>query len=127
MVMPELQGRFPIRVELDDLTKEDFVRILSEPQNALTKQHIAMLATEGVKLKFEDGAVEAMAELAFQVNRTSQNTGARRLFTISEKLLEEISFHAPERGGESITIDEKFVRDTLSHITTDEDLSKFIL
>ena len=126
-LMPELQGRFPIRVELDDLTKDDFVRILTEPQNALTKQHVAMLATEGLKLTFNSGAVQAMAELAFQVNRTSQNTGARRLYTISEKLLEEISFNAPERSGQTVTIDEKFVRDTLSHITTDEDLSKFIL
>ncbi len=126
-LMPELQGRFPIRVELDDLSKQDFVRILTEPKNALIKQHIAMLATEGVKLKFKDGAVEAMADLAFQVNRTSQNTGARRLYTISEKLLEDISFNAPERQGDTVTIDEKFVRDTLSHITQDEDLSKFIL
>ena len=126
-LMPELQGRFPIRVELDDLSKEDFVRILTEPKNALIKQHIAMLATEGLKLKFKDGAVEAMADLAFQVNRTSQNTGARRLYTISEKLLEDISFNAPERQGDTVTIDEKFVRETLSHITKDEDLSKFIL
>jgi len=126
-LMPELQGRFPIRVELDDLSKEDFVRILTEPKNALIKQHIAMLATEGLKLKFEDGAIEAMADLAFQVNRTSQNTGARRLYTISEKLLEDISFNAPERHGETVTIDEEFVRKTLSHITRDEDLSKFIL
>lgn len=126
-LMPELQGRFPIRVELTDLTKEDFVRILTEPRNALIKQHVAMLATEGVELKFEKGAVAAMAELAFQVNRTSQNTGARRLYTISEKLIEDISFHAPERKGEKFTIDEKFVRDTLSHIIKDEDLSKFIL
>ncbi|MCH8965640.1 MAG: ATP-dependent protease ATPase subunit HslU [Planctomycetes bacterium] len=126
-LMPELQGRFPIRVELDDLSKEDFVRILTEPKNALIKQHIAMLATEGLTLKFKDGAVEAMADLAFQVNRTSQNTGARRLYTISEKLLEDISFNAPERQGDTVTIDEKFVRETLSHITKDEDLSKFIL
>ncbi|MCH8968169.1 MAG: HslU--HslV peptidase ATPase subunit, partial [Planctomycetes bacterium] len=126
-LIPELQGRFPIRVELDDLSKEDFVRILTEPRNALIKQHIAMLATEGLTLKFKDGAVEAMADLAFQVNRTSQNTGARRLYTISEKLLEDISFNAPERQGDTVTIDEKFVRETLSHITKDEDLSKFIL
>ena len=126
-LMPELQGRFPIRVELTDLTQEDFVRILTEPRNALIKQHIAMLATEGVELKFQKGAVAAMADLAFQVNRTSQNTGARRLYTISEKLIEDISFDAPERKGEKITIDEKFVRDTLSHIIKDEDLSKFIL
>ena len=126
-LMPELQGRFPIRVELDDLSKEDFVRILTEPKNALIRQHIAMLATEGVKLKFEPGAVEAVAELAFMVNQSSQNTGARRLYTISEKLLEDISFNAPERSGSTVVIDEKFVRETLSHITKDEDLSKFIL
>ena len=84
-------------------------------------------ATEGVKLKFEPGAVEAVAELAFMVNQSSQNTGARRLYTISEKLLEDISFNAPERQGDTVTIDEKFVRETLSHIIKDEDLSKFIL
>ncbi len=126
-LMPELQGRFPIRVELTDLTKEDFVRILTEPRNALTKQHIAMLATEGVRLQFEPAAVEVIAELAHQVNRSSQNTGARRLYTITEKLLEDISFHAPERCGQTLVIDESTVRSTLSHITRDEDLSRFIL
>ncbi len=126
-LMPELQGRFPIRVELNDLTQEDFVRILTEPRNALCKQHIAMLATEGVTLVFEPEAVETMAELAYKVNRTSQNTGASRLYTISEKLLEDISFHAPERQGDTVTITRSMVRDTLSDIIKDEDLSKFIL
>ena len=101
--------------------------ILTEPENALVKQHIAMLATEGVTLRFEPAAIATMAELAYKVNRTSQNTGARRLYTISEKLLEEISFHAPDRKGETITISQAMVRETLSDIIKDEDLSKFIL
>ncbi|MCG3136183.1 MAG: ATP-dependent protease ATPase subunit HslU [Phycisphaerae bacterium] len=126
-LMPELQGRFPIRVELSDLTKEDFVRILTEPKNAITRQHVAMLATEGVRLEFTPDAVEAMAELAWRVNRTSQNTGARRLYTISEKLLEEISFTASERHGESIVISGALVHENLHAIMVDEDLSKFIL
>jgi len=126
-LMPELQGRFPIRVELSDLTKIDFMKILTEPRNALAKQHVAMLGTEGVKLLFEKSAIEAIAEIAYKINRTSQNTGARRLYTISEKLLEDISFSAPERGGETITISEQFVRQTLAPIVRDEDLSKFIL
>ncbi len=126
-LMPELQGRFPIRVELTDLTKEDFVRILTEPQNALLKQHVAMLETEGVHLVFEPSAVEALAELSYKVNRTSQNTGARRLYTITEKVLEDISFDAPQRSGDTLAISASFVRDKLASILADEDLSKFIL
>ncbi|MCK6455076.1 MAG: ATP-dependent protease ATPase subunit HslU [Phycisphaerae bacterium] len=126
-LMPELQGRLPIRVELGDLAREDFVRILTEPQNALLKQHAAMLETEGVKVQFSPDAVEAMAEIAVQVNRSAQNIGARRLYTITEKVLEEISFDAPDQSGRSITIDARYVRDRLAEIIRDEDLSRFIL
>ena len=126
-MMPELQGRFPIRVELGDLDRDDFIQILTQPENALTKQHIALLGTEGVKLRFTESAVHEMAGMAYQINQRSQNIGARRLYTIMEKLLEDISFDAPDRSGESIEIDDAFVRETLSKISQDEDLSKFIL
>ena len=95
-LMPELQGRFPIRVELNDLTKDDFVRILTEPKNSLTKQYTALLETEGVELEFTDDAIDALADFAFEVNQTTQNIGARRLYTILERLLEELSFEAPD-------------------------------
>jgi ATP-dependent HslUV protease ATP-binding subunit HslU len=126
-LMPELQGRFPIRVELKDLTKNDFVRILTEPKGALTRQYIALLDTEGVGLKFEDDAVEALADYAFQVNQTSQNIGARRLYTIMERLLEELSFEAPEMKTGRVIINAAYVSERLDEITQDEDLSKFIL
>ncbi|HYO08381.1 MAG TPA: ATP-dependent protease ATPase subunit HslU [Tepidisphaeraceae bacterium] len=126
-LMPELQGRFPIRVELSDLTKEDFVRILREPRNALTKQTVALLATEGVRVEWTDDAVEAMAQLAFDVNRRDQNIGARRLYTILEKVLEEVSFDAPEMAGQSVIIDAAYVRRRLADVVKDEDLSRFIL
>jgi len=126
-LMPELQGRFPIRVELSDLSKEDFVRILTQPQNALTKQQVALMATEGVKLVFTPDAVEAMAEIAYQVNRNTLNIGARRLYTIMEKVLESLSFEAPGRAGEAVTIDAKIVRERLADIYKDEDVSRFIL
>ncbi|MEP0842052.1 MAG: ATP-dependent protease ATPase subunit HslU [Phycisphaerae bacterium] len=126
-LMPELQGRFPIRVELTDLTKDDFVRILTQPQNALIKQQVALMATEGVRLEFTPEAVEAMADIAFQVNRNTLNIGARRLYTIVEKVLEELSFEAPDRRGHTITITPELVRQRLSAITRDEDLSRFIL
>ncbi len=126
-LMPELQGRFPIRVELSDLTKEDFVRILTQPQNAITRQQIALMATEGVRLEFTPDAIDAMAEIAYQVNRTTLNIGARRLYTIMEKVLESLSFEAPERSGESVVVTEKEVRERLAEITKDEDLSRFIL
>jgi len=126
-LMPELQGRFPIRVELKDLTKDDFVRILTEPKGALTKQYRALLETEGVELVFEPDAVEALAEYAYNVNRTTQNIGARRLYTILERMLEEVSFAAPEmkmgRGGSNAA----YVRERLETLSRDEDLSKFIL
>ena len=126
-LMPELQGRFPIRVELSDLTKEDFIRILTQPQNAITRQQVALMATEGVKLEFTPDAIDAMAEIAYQVNRTTLNIGARRLYTIVEKVLEPLSFEAPDRKGESIVITGQEVRERLADITKDEDLSRFIL
>jgi len=126
-LMPELQGRFPIRVELQALGKEDFVRILTEPKGALTKQYEALMATEGVKLSFQQDAVEALADFAFQVNQTSQNIGARRLYTIMERLLEELSFEAPDMKKGRVPIGAAYVNERLSELTKDEDLSKFIL
>ena len=126
-LMPELQGRFPIRVELDDLTRDDFVRILTEPKGALTKQYEALLGTEGIGLSFTPDAIGALAEYAFQVNQRTQNIGARRLNTIMERLLEDLSFEAPDRGGGRVEIDAAYVRKRLDEITRDEDLSKFIL
>jgi ATP-dependent HslUV protease ATP-binding subunit HslU len=126
-LMPELQGRFPIRVELGDLTKEDFVRILTQPQNALTLQQIALLATEGVKIEFTPAAIDAIADIAYTVNRNTLNIGARRLYTIMEKVVEDLSFDAPDRAGESVVIDEPDVRKRLAEIIKDEDVSRFIL
>ena len=129
-LMPELQGRFPIRVELNGLTREDFVRILSEPHNALTKQQQQLLAVEGLEVTFEDGAIEAIAELAAQANATLENIGARRLMTIVEKVFEEINFDAPERvakGEKKVAITDAFVRERVADIVKDEDLSKFVL
>jgi ATP-dependent HslUV protease ATP-binding subunit HslU len=126
-LMPELQGRFPIRVELSALTKADFVRILTEPKGALTKQYEALLATEGVELAFEADAVEGLADYAYQVNQTAQNIGARRLYTIMERLLETLSFEAPEMRRGRVVINAAYVRERLSEITRDEDLSRFIL
>jgi len=126
-LMPELQGRLPIRVELDDLTKEDFVRILTEPENALTRQQEMLLATEGIELNFTEDAIEAMAEIAFQVNHNAENIGARRLQTVMEKVIEDISFDAPDLTQRRITIDAKCVRERLADVLADEDLGKFIL
>lgn len=126
-LMPELQGRLPIRVELSDLTKEDFIRILREPENALTKQQVALLATEGVGVKFTSDAVEEIATIAADVNQRTENIGARRLQTIMEKVMESVSFDAPDMSGQSVNIDAKYVRDRLSDIVKDADLSKFIL
>jgi ATP-dependent HslUV protease ATP-binding subunit HslU len=126
-LMPELQGRFPIRVELSDLTKEDFLRILREPENALTRQYQALLGTESVELEFTEDAMHEMAEFAFRVNKTTQNIGARRLHTIIEKLVEEISFDAPELKEPHVRIDSAYVRQRLESISADEDLSRFIL
>ncbi len=126
-LMPELQGRFPIRVEMHDLARDDFARILREPRASLLRQHEALLATEGIKLEFTDDAVEAMADLAFHVNRVTQNIGARRLHTILERVLEDISFEASDRDGEHIVVDAKLVRERLEEVTKDEDLSRYIL
>jgi ATP-dependent HslUV protease ATP-binding subunit HslU len=126
-LMPELQGRFPIRVELQDLTRDDFVRILTEPSSSLTKQYEALLATDGVKLAFTKDGIGALADIAYQVNQTSQNIGARRLYTIMERMLENASFEAPDKSLKKLTIDAAYVRDQLKIITDDEDLSKFIL
>ncbi len=126
-LMPELQGRFPIRVELNDLTKDDFIRILSEPRNSLTKQYVALMKTEGVDIKFADDAIDALATYAFQVNQSTQNIGARRLHTIMERLLEELSFEAPDMKMGQVDINAAYVRDRLDAVAQDEDLSKFIL
>jgi ATP-dependent HslUV protease ATP-binding subunit HslU len=126
-LMPELQGRFPIRVELKDLTREDFVRILTEPNSALTKQYKALLQSEGVELDFQADAIEMLAEYAFQVNQSSQNIGARRLYTIMERLLEELSFEAPDMHTGRVVVNAAYVKDRLESLAQDEDLSKFIL
>lgn len=126
-LMPELQGRLPIRVELEDLTRDDFLRILTEPENALTKQHIALLGTEGVRIDFADDAIGELADMAFKINQSTENIGARRLTTVMEKLVEDISFDAPERNGETIHIDKKYVQEKLASICEDADLSRFIL
>jgi len=126
-LIPELQGRFPIRVELDALGKEDFVRILTEPQNALITQYKALLQTEGIELVFEDEAVEEIAEIATQINERTENIGARRLYTVMEKLLDEVSFEAPHLKEKRIVISANYVRDKLSGIVKDEDLSRYIL
>lgn len=126
-LMPELQGRFPIRVELDDLTKADFVRILTEPKGSLTKQYTALMETEGVRIEFADDAVDALAEYAYTVNQSTQNIGARRLYTIMERLLEELSFEAPEMAGAQVPVNAAYVRQRLEEVTQDEDLSRYIL
>jgi ATP-dependent HslUV protease ATP-binding subunit HslU len=129
-LMPELQGRFPIRVELDRLTADDFRRILTEPDAALTKQQAALLATEGLEVKFDAGSINAMAELAAEANSRLENIGARRLMTVLECVFEDISFDAPEmvsRGETNVQIDAAFVRERLTKIMTDEDLRKFVL
>ncbi|MEE9274249.1 MAG: ATP-dependent protease ATPase subunit HslU [bacterium] len=126
-LLPELQGRFPIRVELNSLGREDFVRILCEPENALMLQYPALLATEGVKISFTEDAVEEVAGFAARINEQTENIGARRLHTIMERLLEEISFRAPEMAGEEVVIDAAYVRDRLKDIVENLDLSRYIL
>ena len=126
-LMPELQGRFPIRVELTDLTRDDFVRILTEPTSSMTKQYVALLASEGVKLKFEPDGIEELADVAYRVNQTTQNIGARRLHTVLERLLEDVSFEAPDLKRKTVKIDRAYVKKQLDKITEDEDLSRFIL
>jgi ATP-dependent HslUV protease ATP-binding subunit HslU len=126
-LIPELQGRLPIRVELTALTVEDFTRILTEPDASLTEQYQALLSTEDVNLQFTDGGIRRIAETAWQVNETTENIGARRLHTVMERLLETISFAASEHAGETITIDEGYVEEHLAKLAADEDLSQYIL
>ncbi len=126
-LIPELQGRLPIRVELKALTTDDFVRILTEPNASLTEQYIALLATEGVHVSFSEDGIQAIANAAWQVNESTENIGARRLHTMMERLIEELSFTANDRAGESILINAEFVASILSELVKDEDLSRFIL
>ncbi|MGE5081542.1 MAG: ATP-dependent protease ATPase subunit HslU [Acidobacteriota bacterium] len=126
-LIPELQGRFPIRVELQSLTMEDFVRILTEPKSSLVKQYTALLETEGVKLEFTPEALDEIAHFAFRVNESTENIGARRLHTIMERVLDELSFEAPDKKGQQVTIDADYVRKMLTDIVKDQDLSRYIL
>ena len=126
-LIPELQGRFPIRVELNSLTREDFRRILTEPHSALTRQYQALLGTEGVRIEFTDEAIDRLADVAYTVNETTENIGARRLHTVLEKLLDTLSYEAPDRDGESVTIDAAYVDRTLGELVRDQDLSRYIL
>jgi ATP-dependent HslUV protease ATP-binding subunit HslU len=126
-LIPELQGRFPIRVELEPLGQAEFVRILTEPRSALVKQYTALMATEGVQLAFADDAIQLVAEFATTVNERTENIGARRLHTVMERLLDEISFDAPELSATSLTIDAAYVRRMLADIIKNEDLTRYIL
>ncbi|MUK66023.1 HslU--HslV peptidase ATPase subunit [Aliivibrio fischeri] len=126
-LIPELQGRLPIRVELEALTANDFKRILTEPNASLTEQYIALLATENVKVEFTEDGISRIAESAFQVNETTENIGARRLHTVMERLMEEISYDASEKNGESLVVDAEYVSSRLGELVADEDLSRFIL
>jgi ATP-dependent HslUV protease ATP-binding subunit HslU len=126
-LLPELQGRLPIRVELDALNSEDFIRILKEPDNSLIKQYKALLKTENVDLEFTDDGIDAIAHIASEVNSSVENIGARRLHTIIERVLDEISFTATDRAGEKITVDGKYIKDNIGELVKDTDLSKFIL
>ena len=126
-LIPELQGRFPIRVELSSLGEADFVRILTEPQNALTRQYAALLDTEGIRLQYTDDAIEAIAATAATINQRSQNIGARRLHTVMEKLVEDLSFDAPDLPHKKVVVDAQMVHETLRDIVEDEDLSRYIL
>lgn len=126
-LIPELQGRLPIRVELTKLTVDDFFRILIEPDNAIIKQYQALLGTEGIEIEFSDDAIRRIAEIAFEVNQNTDNIGARRLHTILEKLLEDLSFEAPDITMEKISITPQYVDDKLGAIAKNKDLSQFIL
>ena len=126
-LIPELQGRFPIRVELESLTEKDFERILMEPENSLTKQYVALMRTENIDIEFTKEGVEKISEIATLVNETSENIGARRLHTIMEKLLDDVSFNAPDMGGKKITVTAPYVSEHLEKIAKDQDLSKYIL
>ncbi|MFQ5526873.1 MAG: ATP-dependent protease ATPase subunit HslU [Thermoanaerobaculia bacterium] len=126
-LIPELQGRLPIRVELDSLTEDDFVRILTEPENALTKQYQALLSTENVTLEFQEDSIREIARLAVEVNQSTENIGARRLATLLERLLDEVSFEAPDMDGVEVTIDAEYVRRALAGLVEDQDLSRYVL
>jgi len=126
-LIPELQGRLPIRVELDALSVDDFKRILREPHNALTKQYVALLGTEGVTLTFNEAGIDRLAEVAYQVNERTENIGARRLHTVMERLLEKISYEAADKNGENYLIDAEYVDKNLGSLVKDEDLSRYIL
>jgi len=126
-LIPELQGRFPIRVELDSLGKDDFVRILTEPENALIKQYSALMDTEGVHLQFKEDGIAEIAAMAALINERTQNIGARRLYTMMERMLDEVSFDAPDLTGKGVVIDSKYVREKLEGFVQDEDLSRYIL
>ena len=126
-LIPELQGRFPIRVELKSLTTDDFVRILTEPNASLTSQYSALMNTEDVQLDFAESGVRRLAEVAFQVNENTENIGARRLHTVMERLLETISFEASDKSGSKLTVDAGYVNDHLAELAQDEDLSRYIL
>jgi ATP-dependent HslUV protease ATP-binding subunit HslU len=126
-LIPELQGRFPLRVELSPLGKDEFLRILKEPNNALTLQYAALMETEGMRLEFTEDALEEVALFAEETNRQTENIGARRLYTIMEKILSDLSFDAPERRGENVTVDKAWVRDKLDDVRENVDLSRFIL
>ena len=126
-LLPELQGRLPIRVELQPLTRDDFARILREPENSLVRQYIALLNTEEVTLEFREDAIDALADLAAEINKNIENIGARRLHTVMERLLEEVSFSATDRGGETVVIDADYVQNTVGELAKNSDLSKFIL
>jgi ATP-dependent HslUV protease ATP-binding subunit HslU len=126
-LIPELQGRFPIRVELDSLTADDFVRILTEPDASLCQQYSALLWTEGVKLDFEPSGVRRLAEIAHHANQQMENIGARRLHTVLERLLETVSFEASDRGGQAVTVDQAYVDAHLGALVRNEDLSRYIL
>ena len=126
-MIPELQGRFPIRVELKSLTEQDFIRILKEPKNALIKQYQALLDTEGIKLTFTEDALQEVASFAAIVNQTTENIGARRLHTILEKLLEDVSFDGPDLKKKVVKVDSNYVRKQLADIVKDQDLSRYIL
>jgi ATP-dependent HslUV protease ATP-binding subunit HslU len=126
-LIPELQGRFPIRVELQSLSEDDFRQILVQPENAIIKQHIALMATEGVELVFTDDAIEEIARIACIMNQNSENIGARRLHTVMEKLIEELSFYADELHGQTITINRAFVKQKLNDVIKETDLHKYIL
>jgi len=126
-MIPELQGRFPIRVELQSLSKDDFVKILTEPKNALIVQYTALMKTEGVELEFTKDAIDTIAEIACQINEDSENIGARRLHTVMEQLLEEVSFTAPDLNGQKISVTPEYIQSRLSNLLKNQDLSRYIL